>query len=139
MTAVALAAMLGAFGGSGPLAAGTVGERGDALRLHYKRIARRHAPNVLRVEVAPGVAHGGLVTVVFDREYLDGLAIERIVPRPEREVVTPASVEFLVRVADPTRPSTVSFLVEPEAMWRRRGAVWLAGGRRVAFQQFVYP
>ena len=54
MALVALAGLLGLFGGAGPLTRAAAGN--GALRLDYARFERKHAPTELRLQVAAGVA-----------------------------------------------------------------------------------
>ena len=131
-----LAALAGLFG-SGPLSRAEAVTTG--LALDYERLARRHAPHELTVEVGPEATTDGTVALWIDQTYLDGYRVESIMPEPESVETGAQRVVFRFAVGDVDAPAQVVFALEPERVGPNQGRLGLAGGPELAFRQFVFP
>jgi hypothetical protein len=138
MVAVVVAAALGLLG-SGPLSAATA--RTEGLVLDFQRISRYQSSETLSLRVDPAVMRGPEVRVWLDRAYLDGVQLERVVPTPVRTESAPGRVVFVVAVAEPGHPLTLTFSLQPSRLGLLRGRVGLdaTAGGAVAFRQLVLP
>lgn len=140
MGVAALAALLGAFGGRGPVAYGRVGAEGDPLRLEYRRLARHGAPSQFRIHLGPGVAAPDSTVVVWlDRAWVDGLDMIEVVPDPVEARTGDVRTAYRFKLIDPARPATIDFTVEPRTSFSRPGHVGIEGGPSLSFPQFVFP
>src|SRR4051812_19112914 len=72
MVMVALAGLLGLFGGAGPLSRATVGDQKDTIYVQeYERFLRFGKPTTLHVSVDTTAADvGGAIRLWINREYL---------------------------------------------------------------------
>ena len=138
MLLVVLGALAGVFG-RGPLAKAAAGDEGGPLRLEYERITRKRSPAALKVRLAPNLATDSTVRVWLDRNYVEGIELERVVPEPEHVETAGDRVVFVFRVADPAQPAEIIFHIQPERPWIQSGRIGLASGPPLAFSQFVFP
>jgi hypothetical protein len=138
MLLIAMAAVLGLFG-RGPLASATVGEPGASLRMEYDRFTRHASPTRLKVLLAAGAAEGDKARVWVDREYLQGVDIEQIIPEPESVSAAGEGLIYVFPIADPERPTAILFSIKPDDFGYRSGAIGLADGPRLRFSQLVFP
>ncbi len=137
MVVVALLALIGLFG-SGPLSRAREGTAGTGLTLDYARLTRHGAPDNLRVHLPASSTSQGKVELAVDREYLEGLRLEGIVPEPESTEGRPDAMVYVFQV-QPGAPTTLTFEFTPEALGLRAGSVRLKGREPVSFTQLVYP
>lgn len=138
MVAVVVAAALGLLG-SGPLSAATARTQGFAL--DFQRISRYQSSETLRLHLDPAVTRAPEVRVWFDRAYLENIQLERVVPTPVRAESAPGRVIFVVAVAEPGHPMTLTFNLQPARVGMLRGRAGLEGAAPggVAFRQLVVP
>lgn len=128
-------AALGLFG-NGPLSHATADE-GD-LTVGYQRFARNQGHHTLMVQVAPGHARDGRVTVLVSQELLGDVRLDSVSPEPSSTVVTRDHVAFSFDVADDV-PLAATFHVMGDDVGVTSGEVALTDGTRVRFRQLVYP
>jgi hypothetical protein len=138
MALVILAGVAGLFG-AGPLSDARVGSADGSLELEYERFARFHAPTTLRLRLDADGSGEALKAVWLDRQYVDGLAIEQVTPRPEAVEVDADALRYLFRVADRGGPVEVTFQLKPERIGPLSGRAGLVDGPSVSFRQLVYP
>ncbi|QYJ16903.1 hypothetical protein Rxycam_02739 [Rubrobacter xylanophilus DSM 9941] len=135
MAAIALAALLGLFGG-GPLAGASAGEPGDPVSVvEYERFVRLGSPTELRVRLEPP-AGSGEVRLRVERGYLEGFRLERITPEPAGVRAVPGGILYTLRTSG--GPVVATLNLEPQ----RAGPVECILRSRsgsVTFGQFVYP
>jgi hypothetical protein len=137
LTLVVLAGLLGLLG-AGPLSSATAGEKGAPLFVEeYERFARFMLPTTLRVRLDPmGRVEARLW---LDRGYLESARPQTVTPEPDSVVAGSDGFTYVFEVDDPSRPTVVTFDLQPETIGRLEGRVGLGGGERVEFDQFVYP
>jgi hypothetical protein len=138
MLLLIVAAIAGVFG-HGPVAKHRVRTLDGRLEVQYDRIIRHASEIPLRLRILPAPVRDTLVEVWISNAFIRGLIIERIEPEPLEEHVAEDGLLYRFRVADPSRPSDIVFHVEPDQLWRRRGAIGLVAGDTVRFTQYVLP
>jgi hypothetical protein len=104
---ILLAALAGLFG-QGPLSHASTGEPGSALVLGYQRFDRYKAPTSLDVTVGAGVAQEGNVRLALNHDFLDRVAIQRIIPEPESVETGPDAITYVFAVAASGQPARIS-------------------------------
>lgn len=135
MGLLALAALLGLFGG-GPLAGASAGGRGDPVSVAgYERFVRLGSPTALRVRLDPPPGRGEVRLWVGGR-YLEGVRLQRITPEPAGARVDSGGVLYTFRTSG--GPAVVTFDLEPDRAGLAEGTL-RSGGGRVTFRQLVYP
>lgn len=138
MVAVVVAAGLGLLG-SGPLSGATT--RAHGVVLDYQRLARYESSQTLRLRLEAAAVRSPEVRVWLDRDYLEGVRLEVVLPPPIRVEAAPDRLIFVFAVAEPGRPLTVTLDLQPERLGRVRGRAGLEdrAAAAVTFQQFVFP
>lgn len=127
--------LAGAFGG-GPLSHATVRGGGDALVVQYERIARHSAPITMIVDIAG--APDSIARLTLDRQFLEGLEVDAIVPQPIETRSTSTHVEFQFRRDSPNTSLHVVVGLTPVTIGVRRTAV-STDAASVALTQVVLP
>src|ERR687893_3127241 len=97
MIMVALAGLLGLFGGAGPLNRATVGDQKDTLHIQeYERFLRFGKPTTLHVSLDTAAAvEGGEIRLWNNREYLKSIQIQKVDPQPDTVVATPERLVYI--------------------------------------------
>jgi hypothetical protein len=141
MAAVAIAVLLGLFGGAGLLSGATVGSREAPISVEEcHRFVRYGAPTTLRVHLDAGTGTGREARVWLSREYLESIQLQRVTPQPDRVVAGPGRVTYVFDVAtDPGEPTAITFDLQPDKVGPLRGEVGIEGGNALGFRQFAYP
>ncbi len=135
---VILAALLGLFG-QGPLSRTSVEGPHGLFRLQYDRLGRHGATSDLRVHFEPDAARRGKVRLWMSHTYLRSLQVKQVLPQPEEAEAGPDGLTYVFAVAEPGRPTEVTFQVEPEETGLLVGRAGLDRDDAVSFRQFVYP
>src|SRR5215217_4874876 len=80
---VALAGLLGLFGGAGPLSRATVGGQKDTIYVQeYERFLRFGKPTTLHVSLDTTEAvEGGAIRLWINREYLKSIQVQEVDPQ----------------------------------------------------------
>lgn len=138
MALVLTAAALGLFG-PGVFNAAVAGERGGALWLEYGRFWRSQSMATLRVHLVPAAGTAGGSRVWLSRDYLDAVSVQRVTPPPERVEARPDRLTYVFALAEPGRPTVVTFEVEPQRPGPLAAALGVEGGPAVGFTQFIHP
>ena len=133
MLLIVLAALAGLFG-DGPLAKARVSVPG--LQLDFERFARHAATTQLRVQVHPTQSEARLW---ISRSFIEGHEIQGITPEPDQMTTAGDSLWLTFPVAQPSREMTITFDLQPIAMWGRQGSIGLEAGPSLEFTQFIYP
>src|SRR5215218_10368758 len=91
MVMVALAGLLGLFGGAGPLSRATVGDQKDTLYIReYERFLRFGKPTTLHVSLDTAAAvQGGQIRLWINREYMMGVQLQEVDPQPDTVEASP--------------------------------------------------
>lgn len=135
---ILLAAFAGLLGG-GPLRGATAGGENEPLEVQYGRFARHHAPTQIKVMLKPGAVSGDAARVWIDRQYLDGVELQAIVPEPESTEAGPDRMTYAFKVNQSDQPTNITFNVMPERAGVRNVRVGLHGGPTLNFRHIVYP
>jgi len=136
MTLVVLAALAGLLG-AGPLS--DTSAQAGPLRVEYGRFERRHAPEELELEVAPGVANDGRIEVWLSTDYLDTIELEGMVPEPARVTADGDRMVYSFEVGDADQPVTVLVPLEHDVVGLTEARLGLVDGPELAFWQVIYP
>jgi hypothetical protein len=138
MVGILVAAALGVLG-SGPLSHASV--RAGEASLDYQRFSRYQSSETLTLHVPPAATPTPEVRVWVDRAYLEGSRLESVLPLPVRVEGAADRLVFVLAVAEPGRPLTVRFALQPERLGPVRGAIGVegAGGPALTFRQVVFP
>jgi len=141
LAAVAVAAMLGLFGG-GPLGRQSAASDDGGVSVEFDRMLRCQAEARLRVTIAapPKPVRGSAgreVAVWLSREYLDAVELQRVVPDAARESAGADGTTFEFHIAR-DQPADITFDFQPRNSGPLK-ALLRAGGGEVAWRQFVYP
>lgn len=138
MVLTLLAALLGLLG-PGPLSRATAGNSGSPLWLEYDRFGRFEARTTLRVHLKAGTGAERRVSIWLDRDYLEGVQIEQVIPDPLSAKITSDRVIYIFRVAQPDRATVVTFSLKPQHIGPRPGRVGLLARPPIHFRQFIFP
>jgi hypothetical protein len=141
MAAAVLAALLGLFGGAGPLSNATAGGQEAPLSLEeYERFSRFGMPTTLRVHLDTAPGQGGEVRLSLSREYLESVQIQHVTPQPKSVEAGPDRITYVFDVTTaPDQPTAVTFNLQPDKVGLLRGRVELDNAGSLEFSQFVYP
>jgi hypothetical protein len=106
--------------------------------VEYQRFCRRDAPLELRVQFEPSEPQQQ-IAMHFNRKFIDGAKIERVVPAYQKMELDPDGVTLLFAI-EPVK-AEYSFMIEykPQHVGTLSVAVRPAQEAEVAFKQFVYP
>jgi hypothetical protein len=133
---ILLAGFVGLLGG-GPLSHAEAAA--GPLRLEYDRFARTRAATNLEARVDPGAAANGAVRLWLDRDFLDKVDIERIIPQPVEAQTSGDRVVYRFAAPDADQPAVISFDLQPMEPGAVRGQMGLVAGPEIAFTYFIYP
>jgi hypothetical protein len=136
--AILLAGLLGLLG-QGPLSGGRAGEAGGPIALEYERIDRFGAPTGLRVMLAANAGSTGSARIAFNREFMDGISIEEIVPEPTEAETSAEEVMYTFAIDNTSQPASIRMDFEHERIGTLQGMVRLEGGPQLEFSVFVWP
>jgi hypothetical protein len=108
MIMVALAGLLGLFGGAGPLNRATVGGQNDTLYIQeYERFLRFGKPTTLQVSLDTAAAvEGTEMRLWINREYLKSLQLQEVDPQPDTVEVTPERLVYIFNAKEGLGGST---------------------------------
>jgi hypothetical protein len=137
MGLLVIASAAGLFG-SGPVSTAETRSAGGEVAVKYERFLRYEAPARLRI-AARQAGREGTIAILLDREYLEAIKLEHVVPRPERVEVRGDWMAFLFREANPGEPLLATFYYEAQRIGPLRARVATGAGGFAGFGQFVYP
>ncbi|MGH9943441.1 MAG: hypothetical protein ACRD9R_13925 [Pyrinomonadaceae bacterium] len=138
MLLVALAALAGLLG-PGPLSGTSAATPDSLLQVEYNRFERRQSPVMLRVRLGPGAARGGQLRLSLNRDYVEGIQIERIEPEPDTVEAHADRYVYVFNAPDISGATSVTFRFEPNRYGRAPVRLWIEGGPQLSFRQFFYP
>ena len=133
MLAVTIAALLGVFG-DGWLSRAEA--RAGTLTVHYARFARAHAPLDLVVEWTP---EQGETDLWVARGYLDGFAIESVLPAFAETAADSGRVYYRFQTRTPQERLSVRFTLKPERAGRFMGELGADDGQAIVIRQLIFP
>ena len=132
LAVMVVAALLGVFGGTGPLAEATV--RSEQAAVDFDRFVRLGAPTQFHVTLAG--EQGDMSNVALKSAYLSGFTVEGVTPQPDSQTAQP---DRLVYTFDADAPAAVRLALTPREAGIQRGFVDTGLGDPVEFTQIVYP
>ena len=106
--------------------------------MQYQLFGRRDAPFELRVRLQPDEAQQQ-VALHLNREFIEGVNIERVVPAYRSMELDPAGVKLVFAVEPETAEYAFTIEYKPQHVGTLQVAVRPAQEAEVAFEQFVYP
>lgn len=136
--ALIVAAALAGLLGPGPLSWASAQAPSGLVEVEYSRFVRYIGDSTVELHVRPGPAASDTARVWISSEYLSGVNLQQVTPRPD----TWATVDEGVVLSYPTGGSEtvhVRIHLRPDEIGLLRGAVGVPGQVRVEFWQFVYP
>lgn len=137
--ALVIGAALAGVLGKGPLSNATVAAPDGSLHLEYERFLHYRSPTQLTVSVPGQFTAGGEVRLWMAEDYLAGIQIDRVYPRPERVEAGEGRHVYIFRVGDPGKPVRLIFKMQADEKLGLSGRLGLVNQGAVAFNQFVYP
>lgn len=138
MALIVFAGLAGLLG-SGPLSHASAGGPESPLRVEYPRFARFTAPAYLEIHLSPSAAAGREARVWIDRDYLQDMQIEDVVPEPERVESAGDRLVFVMPLAEPGRSTAIELHLQAQRIGSLEGRVGVEGGSSLQFQQLIYP
>jgi len=133
---ILIAALLGFFGGGGPVASAETTTEDGNLSMQYDRFLRLESPTQLRVVARP---LGTTLRLWVGRDYVEAIEITNIVPEPDRVEAAEDRYTFEFPLIAPESTATVFFYIEPRKAWSLNGRLGLEGGAELMLRQLVYP
>jgi hypothetical protein len=134
---IMLAGLLGLFGGHGPLSDAAIGSP-DRWQLDFPRFVRYESPVNLTMRFHPS-SGGRSPTLWLDGAYLAAFRIDRVIPEPERVVMSAAGATYVFVAGDAARPTAVTIHATPQRIGLVAGRVGPAEPQALPFRQFIYP
>ena len=131
LAAFIAAAILGVFGGGGPLGRARAATPDTALSVEYERFLRVGAATRLTIHVA----RGGPADLRISRAWFDRMRLQRITPEPA--AIDIGVTETVLSFAN-AAPFTLVIDAEPLQSGRYRATLAVGGGPPLTFRQFVY-
>lgn len=139
MLLIVIAALLGLFGGGGPLNNATLGDDSSAIRVHYKRFDRVLNPTDMQIELTGAATAASQARVWISKDYLEHVQIESISPEPV-EVTTEGDRDvYTFEITAQGQPARILFAIKPQRIGTLSGQIGLEGGESHTFQRFIYP
>jgi len=132
------AAVLGLFG-PGLLNRASVANADARLRLEYGHFGRYRAPTTLRLHLGPNATSGTKVGVWVDRNFIERVEVQTIIPPPDSAELGADRVTYVFRISDASRPAAITFYLEPERVGALAGRIGLENKPPLHFEQFIYP
>ncbi|MEX0782508.1 MAG: hypothetical protein WD557_07650 [Dehalococcoidia bacterium] len=129
MALVILLALLGFFGGGGPLMRAT--ERSGDSEVRYNRMIRFQGQTRLEITV-PG--SGGEARITFNQPFLADMQIEGIHPEPAAVRAGSESVTYVFELAEGEESADVSFSLRPEKIGVHSANIVTASGTLSVWQ-----
>lgn len=126
-------AVLGVFGGSGPLERATLQLSDGAGRLSFDRFARLGAPTSVEIDLHAGE---GARNVAIARSWLDDYRVDGVLPQPKSVTALPDRYVFTF---DVKASGKARLARTPRQAGRHRAVIWGPAGATARFTQVVYP
>jgi hypothetical protein len=131
------AGLFGPFGG-GPLSRAEAITPSGALAVHYERFLHNDTPTTLRLR--PGTAQAdGWRWISLSQDYVDRVAIERVIPAPGRTVVTGRGLRLGFAPGTAEDAGEITITLTPIQAGIVHGKLSAGSGPGVTFTQLVYP
>lgn len=139
ITLIALATVLGLFGGPGILTRTMAACETVPLRVEYPRFARLQAPMSLLVEFESDAIHDGRATLWLSRSYLDAVEVVSVFPQPQTSLTMADGVQLVFNVAQSTSAPMVSLTLHPIRAGAVGGALGADADHALPIRHLVCP
>jgi hypothetical protein len=136
---ILIAAVLGVFGGAGPLASVSTGDENSPIRVDYKRFIRFLEPTQFQIQVRPQASDGDRVRVWINRPYLDKFVIQSITPQPEGQEAAADRVIYEFKLSEAGQPFQITFEIRHTQPGFLYAEIGLEDGSAIDFTQLIYP
>jgi hypothetical protein len=136
--ALLMVAALAGLLGPGPFSSTAAGEEGS-LRVEYDRFARYQAPEKLRAYLGPGMARDGKARMWLNRDFVEGVELIHIDPKPETVETAADRIIYTFVVADPNDVARMTWHFEGNRFGSIPVRIGLEDGPQLHFTQFFYP
>ncbi len=133
-----MVAAFAGFLGAGPFSAATAGE-GTPLQVQYGRFVRHRAPVEMKIAVQPGAVQGEEARISVNREYLEQVEIQNVVPEPDSVETAGDRLTYVFKVANAGEVNKLTFNFMPITIGQHEVRVGLEGGPEHTFKQMIYP
>ena len=138
MALILVAALLGLFGGPGPLSSAVLEGGGLApIKVEYERLARVDHQTTLTVRFVADA--GDQAAIWMDSRYHESMLIEHIDPLPDRVVTHEDRIEYLFDVAEGGAPMVLVFHLKCQRAGSVHNRIGRDGGAALSLTHFVYP
>ncbi len=137
LTLFVIGGLVGAFGG-GSLSRAEARDASGRLAVRFERFARADTPTTLEIRVV-AAQHSEPLWVHLSKDYFEAARVDRVVPEPERTLVTQDAVRFGFDSNRAGESALIIVTLTPNQFGRIQGSLGLAGGPAVDFVQIVYP
>jgi hypothetical protein len=139
MAFVIVATLLGLFG-PGLLGDSIAGVKGAPLWMEFNRFGRLQAESTtLRIHIEPGATSDQPLRLWLSRSYLERVHVMHVMPEPQSVEIAADRYVYVIGVQDLSKPTTITFDIEPGRVGLLRGQVGIEGGSPLDFSQFIYP
>ena len=137
MAAIILLALLGFFGGG--LISTTTKREPSGFQITYGRFDRLMNPSQISLQLPATAIQSGEARFWIDRQYLDAVQVETVLPVPDSVEVNGDRVFYVVKAADPSQPVKVKIELWLQKSGLIRGQAGWEGGSPLTFTQFIFP
>lgn len=139
--AIVIAAVLGLFGGGGLFAQKRI-DTGKGLALEFSRFERNGALTKLKIDVEPNDSGEHEFSIWIDRQYLQNMNIENIVPIPVRTKLAGDTLHFVFSArANQGDVYRIHFTLNADRIGITEGTIGLVDRAHatIRFRQLFYP
>lgn len=138
MAAVVAAALMGVFGGTGPLNRRVVTAASGRWTVRHPPLGRMTAEVPMRVAFHGG-ARFNVARVWLSTSLLDGMNVTRVTPEATRRVARADGVTYEFERLGASDAAVVTFSLQPTRWGRATGQVGTRDGERVTVSIFSFP
>ena len=133
MVLVLVLALLGIFGGGGPLMNAT--ERSGDFEVRYNRMIRVFGPTTIEAKIP---VNGNEARLTVDPAFVRHMAVERVSPEPDSTESGPDGVTYVFPVQSGTSEVEVTFSIKAQDMGVHSSTFTTDAGS-LSFWQFAFP
>lgn len=137
MALLILLGLLGLFG-DGPISRATQTSPGG-LKVTYERFERQTSPSNMQLEFPQEAVQNGQLRWWINRDYVERVQIDGIIPNPEQVETTADRIIYTVNAQDATGPIRIKLNISAEESGNLAGEVGWLDGDSLQFSQFIFP
>lgn len=132
---ILIVALLGGFGGSGPLSRGHYEDPSGRFEVEYLRLVRHSTKTTVSVRFQPSPT----AELWFDNRYLEGISVERIQPEPQSVARSGDRTYFRFQTVAPGDALEVRLEVTPTGYGPLDLGLGVPEGPLARLSVFVFP